>query len=360
MVVSKRIPSGNVRLSYTDADPDPEVETLEIIEENNYYPYGLKMRGFNELNSALGNSVAERWKFGGKEFDFDLNTYDFGARNYDPVLGRWMNIDPLAEVFFELTPFRYAFNNPVNVIDKDGNIEWPLKVTYVVQKNVSEYIKNQKVWSRGRGWIVQTGYFESVAITDEYKRYVNNPDQNAIIRTSQWNILRKSTPTRRMTSPHIGTDFRAQVGTNIYSLGDGKITNIDRKAGNLTVEYGDGDLITFRHLNSIGDFEEGQTIYEGQIIAQSGKRRTRVPHLHVDAVDKNGNQINVESKNYGSVTNKEFFTWFNGDFEMLKIYNDAVKNGEVTTFTKDKIGNKNWQSLTEYLQELINNDNNND
>ncbi|RKN75920.1 hypothetical protein D7Z94_24985 [Ulvibacterium marinum] len=108
---------GNVRLSYMD-----ENLQLEIVEESNYYPFGLKHLGYNSNVSALGNDVAQRWKFGGKEYqeDMDLAWYDVTARNYDPALGRWMNIDPLADQMRRHSPYNYAFDNPIYFADPDG------------------------------------------------------------------------------------------------------------------------------------------------------------------------------------------------------------------------------------------------
>ncbi len=122
---------GNIRLSYSDKDRDGKIDILrnnadvdgdgdlahEILQEKNYYPFGLQHKGYNDLIIS-----EHKYGFGGKEEqnELGLKWIDITARNYDPAIGRWMNLDPLAEDMRRHSPYNYAFNNPIYFIDPDG------------------------------------------------------------------------------------------------------------------------------------------------------------------------------------------------------------------------------------------------
>ncbi|MDQ0783432.1 DUF6443 domain-containing protein [Chryseobacterium sp. W4I1] len=105
---------GNVRLSYFNNGSN-----TAVLEENNYYPFGLKHEGYN----ALTGNPAYKYQYNGKELQQETGMYDYGARMYMPDLGRWGVVDPLAEVNRAWSPYRYAYNNPIRFIDPDGRLE---------------------------------------------------------------------------------------------------------------------------------------------------------------------------------------------------------------------------------------------
>ncbi|NLN26080.1 MAG: hypothetical protein GX163_10655 [Bacteroidetes bacterium] len=142
---------GNIRLKYT---LDPDTNETAILEENHYYPYGLTHQGYNadhkffiaineiielvEVTSIMDDKY--KYKFNGMEWqdELDLNHYDFGARNYDPALGRWMNIDPLADDSkqIDVSPYVYTTNNPIRFTDPTG-MKWEDPVeAKKLQKNI--------------------------------------------------------------------------------------------------------------------------------------------------------------------------------------------------------------------------------
>jgi RHS repeat-associated protein len=127
---------GNIRMSYAH---DPKGGELEILEENHYYPFGLKHSNYNvtkrefekydeeELEIFEMDKNLYKYKYNGKEWqdELGLGWYDYHARNYDPAIGRWLNIDPLSEKGRRWSPYAYCFDNPVYFIDPDGMWGWP-------------------------------------------------------------------------------------------------------------------------------------------------------------------------------------------------------------------------------------------
>ena len=63
-----------------------------------------------------------RPKVNGKELDkiHGLNTYDYGARQYNPITARWDRMDLLAEKYYPYSPYMYCLGNPVGLVDING------------------------------------------------------------------------------------------------------------------------------------------------------------------------------------------------------------------------------------------------
>jgi RHS repeat-associated protein len=98
------------------------VPTVILVQENHYMPFGLGMRG---LDWVAPNQREDRFQYNGKEeqSDFDLNLYDYHARQYDPQIGRMTSVDPHAENYESWTSYNYVGNNPILIIDPDG-MDW--------------------------------------------------------------------------------------------------------------------------------------------------------------------------------------------------------------------------------------------
>ena len=104
--------------------------TRKVVDSNNnvketinYYPFGSEMR---IQDPALIQQTDNNWhpfRFTGKELDNQngLNMYDFGARWFDVAgVPMWTSVDPLAEKYYNISPYVYCNNNPVMFIDPDG------------------------------------------------------------------------------------------------------------------------------------------------------------------------------------------------------------------------------------------------
>lgn len=134
---------GNNRVSYTLGTDN----ALKILEEDHYYPFGLKHNGYSANQQIIVSTcppgkicigqpgpvtitpvitpadVTYKYMYNGKELQDELGvgTYDYGWRQYDPSIGRFNKIDRFAEKYPSLTTYSYAGNNPIYFVDVQGD-----------------------------------------------------------------------------------------------------------------------------------------------------------------------------------------------------------------------------------------------
>ena len=79
-----------------------------------------------------------------------LNTYDYGARQNYPILGRWDRVDPLCEKYYDVSPYAFCHNNPTNRVDLDGNDDYfsnTGRFLYTKGTGANIYIQQRKSFS---------------------------------------------------------------------------------------------------------------------------------------------------------------------------------------------------------------------
>ncbi|WP_201918705.1 DUF6443 domain-containing protein [Aquimarina mytili] len=107
---------GNIRLSYSDKDGNGNITIDEIVEESNYYPFGLKHKGYN----GMINGRSHQYKYNNTELEegLGLNWYEMPLRSYDPTIARWNRVDPV--VHHGLSTYNAFDNNPIYYADPSG------------------------------------------------------------------------------------------------------------------------------------------------------------------------------------------------------------------------------------------------
>lgn len=108
------------------------VDQNGVMEEvNHYYPFG---------GMFTSNENVQLYKYNGKELDRKngLNWYDYGARYYDAILGRWHAVDPMAEKYYNWGSYTYCKNNPILRIDIDGKDDYTINSVGRLSRTIVE------------------------------------------------------------------------------------------------------------------------------------------------------------------------------------------------------------------------------
>jgi len=105
---------GNIRVSY---GRNPGTGQLEILDNNDYYPFG--MNHLKTGNAFFGQGSYKNYKFQSQELQ-ELGFYSFKWRNYMPDIGRFFNIDPLSEKYAYQSHYNFSENRVVDGVELEG------------------------------------------------------------------------------------------------------------------------------------------------------------------------------------------------------------------------------------------------
>ena len=191
----------------------------EVVETNDYYPFGSR---WDVVTSLKDDSNRFRYNSKEEQFRFGTPYIDYGARQYDPVLGRWFAQDPLAEQAYDFSPYVFCSDNPVNNYDPNG--KWDIKVSAMDDRGSAPYAIMTVTNRSG-----ETIYKTVVKVTGQYR---DRARTNADTPVGKYDIIEWR---------------RTGEGTNYPSL-----------------SFGPNDLLALHYVEGEGGERDGMHLHGGR------------------------------------------------------------------------------------------------
>ena len=278
---------GNIRLNYS---LNPDTQAVKIMEENHYYPFGLKHSNYNVdqvefKQDETGGIYAvlkpvERgkyqYKYNGKEFqdELGLNVYAYGWRDYDPAIGRFLKIDRFAEKYSSVTPYNYAGNNPVYFVDIKGDSLEGVnnKSARRMQREIRNTFKNNK--NLANLFKRDGKKFEAISQGDFDDATMNSSTDEKALAQGYFNAV-NSSEIHTVEAVKRGEKLKSGLST---AFGDTTGADIDNSSGggfNYKTTTGSHTVVIMNSAigipdyrdNSTGAYVVGRTSVAGELLA---------------------------------------------------------------------------------------------
>ncbi|MDL2262896.1 RHS repeat-associated core domain-containing protein [Bacteroidales bacterium OttesenSCG-928-I21] len=280
-----------------------------------YTPFG----GVIQNKKATGSTYDTEFKFSGKALDSETQYSYFGARYYNSDLGIWLSVDPLAHKYPSLTPYNYCANNPVMLVDPDGEQVFPVHGT----------------WSRMKTWKDMKGIYAGTK-----KAFNDDKKASTDFNWGGGNYSQCRTTAARELVAYI-LEERELAGVDasepITLVGHSHGGNVAIEAINMMVEMPELEGIEINLLTLNTPVRDDYQLSE--------KAAERTNHVNVynekDIVQKNGGNKTIIGKN---PSNKKFrgeFGKAGQTYENAKNINDTRRGGIYKRHQSNNY-NKNW------------------
>ena len=148
--------------------------------KDDYYPFGLAYNSYQRENNVVNN-----YQYNGKEKQnaLSLGWLDYGARMYMSDIGRWGVTDPMAGKYEAVSPYAYAFNDPVLFIDPTGREN----TIYLLVAGNMDKAKAEAVMKQANAMLDQLGLKTRVVMYDEKKN--GKFSEKKLEKTDNWTVI---------------------------------------------------------------------------------------------------------------------------------------------------------------------------
>ena len=199
-----------------------------VVQRMEYYPSGLQF-----CNNVTDSDVQPQ-RYNGKELDkmHGLCTYDYGARQYNPVTARWDRMDPLCEKYYDISPYAYCGGNPMNFIDPDGR-----RINYYNSANNTWYTYYNGHFYR-YGDIDYNRKTNKVTITGKPVKVSNHPKDYM---SKTLNFLNKMASSKDEIIREVVTaaqnNTKYDINIQIYQKDDGSFTHGESRSSYVFLNF---------------------------------------------------------------------------------------------------------------------------